>query len=90
MKNYRILSEKLLYVCCLMTSRLQTAAATAGSSFQLHKASPRSHPVCFTSTADTGIPEFWLTAMTNHEMVGELVTERDAEVGDSAHNRLKP
>ncbi|KAI8466552.1 MAG: nucleosome assembly protein-domain-containing protein [Monoraphidium minutum] len=29
---------------------------------------------------DTGIPEFWLTAMTNHEMVGELITERDAEV----------
>ncbi|GBF96552.1 hypothetical protein Rsub_09135 [Raphidocelis subcapitata] len=29
---------------------------------------------------DAGIPEFWLTAMTNHEMVGELVTERDAEV----------
>ena len=29
---------------------------------------------------DSGIPDFWLTAMTNHEMVGELVTERDAEV----------
>jgi nucleosome assembly protein 1-like 1 len=33
------------------------------------------------STApDTGIPDFWLTAMTNHDMIGEYVTERDAEV----------
>jgi nucleosome assembly protein 1-like 1 len=29
---------------------------------------------------DSGIPDFWLTAMTNHDMVGEYVTERDAEV----------
>lgn len=29
---------------------------------------------------DAGIPDFWLTALTNHDMVGEYVTERDAEV----------
>eukprot|EP00879_Flechtneria_rotunda_P006760 GHRR01007104.1.p1 GENE.GHRR01007104.1~~GHRR01007104.1.p1 ORF type:complete len:348 (+),score=127.01 GHRR01007104.1:91-1134(+) len=29
---------------------------------------------------DEGIPDFWLTAITNHEMVGEYVTEKDAEV----------
>jgi hypothetical protein len=41
--------------------------------------------------ADAGIPEFWLTAMTNHEMVGELITERDAEVGpDSPRAPLAP
>jgi hypothetical protein len=30
--------------------------------------------------ADEGIPDFWLTAMANHDMIGEYVTERDAEV----------
>ncbi|KAF8057726.1 NAP1 [Scenedesmus sp. PABB004] len=30
--------------------------------------------------ADEGIPDFWLTAITNHDMLGEYVTERDAEV----------
>jgi hypothetical protein len=29
---------------------------------------------------DEGIPDFWLTAMANHDMIGEYVTERDAEV----------
>jgi hypothetical protein len=30
--------------------------------------------------ADEGIPEFWLTAMSNHEAIGGLVSDRDAEV----------
>jgi nucleosome assembly protein 1-like 1 len=30
--------------------------------------------------ADEGIPDFWLTAITNHDLLGEYVTERDAEV----------
>lgn len=29
---------------------------------------------------DQGIPDFWLTAMANHDMIGEYVTERDADV----------
>uniref|UniRef100_A0A383V5W6 Nucleosome assembly protein n=1 Tax=Tetradesmus obliquus TaxID=3088 RepID=A0A383V5W6_TETOB len=29
---------------------------------------------------DEGIPDFWLTAITNHDLLGEYVTERDAEV----------
>lgn len=29
--------------------------------------------------ADEGIPDFWLTALTNHDMVGEYVREQDAE-----------
>jgi len=32
------------------------------------------------SVADQGIPDFWLTAMANHDMIGEYVTERDADV----------
>lgn len=36
---------------------------------------------CFhPAPADSGIPEFWLTAITNHDMLGEYVSERDAEV----------
>jgi hypothetical protein len=30
--------------------------------------------------ADEGIPDFWLNAMTNHDMVGEFITEVDSEV----------
>lgn len=33
-----------------------------------------------TQPPDQGIPDFWLTAMANHDMIGEYVTERDAEV----------
>src|SRR4029077_20268248 len=30
--------------------------------------------------ADTkGIPEFWLTAMKNHSILGELITDKDEE-----------
>lgn len=32
------------------------------------------------AVADQGIPDFWLTAMANHDMIGEYVTERDADV----------
>lgn len=35
---------------------------------------------CCGCAADEGIPDFWLTAITNHDMLGEYVTERDAEV----------
>jgi Nucleosome assembly protein (NAP) len=38
-------------------------------------------PHCLAApNADEGIPDFWLTAMTNHDMLSEYVTERDAEV----------
>lgn len=29
---------------------------------------------------DEGIPDFWLTAIVNHDMVGEYVKEQDAKV----------
>jgi hypothetical protein len=38
-----------------------------------HPHTPVTHP-------DTGIPDFWLMAMTNHDIVGEFITERDSEV----------
>lgn len=27
-----------------------------------------------------GIPEFWLTALKNHQVIGEMITEKDEEV----------
>lgn len=30
--------------------------------------------------ADKGVPDFWLTAMSNHEAIGGLISDRDAEV----------
>lgn len=39
--------------------------------------------------ADEGIPDFWLTAITNHDLIGEYVTERDAEVRAPDHARLQ-
>lgn len=35
---------------------------------------------CWCWPSDQGIPDFWLTAITNHDMLGEYVTERDAAV----------
>jgi hypothetical protein len=29
---------------------------------------------------DEGIPEFWLTAMSNHDAIGGLISDRDADV----------
>ena len=31
-------------------------------------------------TTDKGIPEFWLTALKNHQGIAELITERDEKV----------
>lgn len=33
-----------------------------------------------TDEQDSGLPDFWLTALTNHELIGDQITDRDAEV----------
>ena len=35
---------------------------------------------CSAVASDQGIPDFWLNAMTNHDMVGEFITEADSGV----------
>lgn len=52
----------------------ERAAIVAGS------ASVPTFDIPDSSDKDEGIPEFWLTAMSNHDAIGGLISDRDADV----------